>query len=75
MKHKHIVRCEDKMCFPINPITLDPVGVSCYDPWCFSDPKPDTIYHEFSYWSNKRTEKYDQIISSGAGSMENDRRH
>lgn len=30
----------DRMCFWVNPITLEPRGCSTYDAYAFSDPEP-----------------------------------
>ena len=39
----------DLMCFPADPITLEALSTSTYDPWAWSDPDPTpirTISHE-----------------------------
>jgi len=35
-----IVRCVDRMTFPVDPATLEPLACSCYDAHCYSDPEP-----------------------------------
>ena len=31
---------ENLMCFPADPVTLDALACSTYDPWAISDPDP-----------------------------------
>lgn len=50
------IRCEDKVCFWIDPETLEPQGVSVYDTWCFSDPLP-CRHMSYAEWTQKRTER------------------
>ena len=37
------VVCENLMCFPSHPKTLEALGSSCYDPWAWSDPDPEPV--------------------------------
>jgi len=42
------VVCEDKMCFPVHPETLEALACSCYDAYALSDPENgpiETISH------------------------------
>ena len=55
MKHI-IVRCTDRMVFPVNPKTLEPLSTSYYDPYCYSAPLPETEYMEHSTWCLKKQE-------------------
>jgi hypothetical protein len=53
-ENKIKVVCEDMMCFPVNPITLEATAISCYDPWAWSDPETspmETITH--AEWLNR----------------------
>jgi hypothetical protein len=38
-KGKIKVVAGDKMCFPVNPETLEPLACSLYDPYAWSDPE------------------------------------
>ena len=37
------VVCLDKMCFPVNPVTLEATSCGCYDPYAWSDPDPEPL--------------------------------
>lgn len=52
---KTIVRCPDRMCFPVDPKTLEPLRASCYDAYCFSDPEPGVTYIELSDWNLRKS--------------------
>ena len=52
-----IVRSPDRMVFPINPTTLEPLQCSYYDAYCYTDPKPGVEYMEYSDWVDKYYEK------------------
>jgi hypothetical protein len=43
------VVCEDKMCFKVDAVTLEPVGKSYYEPAALSDPRGRQMSH--SEWS------------------------
>jgi hypothetical protein len=47
------VRCNTKMVFEIDPITLEAKTCSSYDPWCYSNLDPDVTYLELHEWLNK----------------------
>lgn len=50
---------EDRMCFDIDAETLEPLGVSRYDPWALSDPLPgytETIH--INEWSVRRNQQW-----------------
>ena len=51
----------DLMCFPADPVTLEPVSCGCYDPYAWSDPDPapvETIgVNEWQVRRNAATEK------------------
>ena len=49
-----LVRCDDRMVFPVRATDLEPLACSCYDPWCFRDPLPGRTYMEVSEWNAKR---------------------
>ena len=52
-----VVRCYDKMVFEVDRGTLEAKADSCYDAWCYLDPRTDVEYLEFQEWiklSNKR---------------------
>lgn len=56
-----LVRCGDKMVFPINPVTTEALSCGYYDPYCYSDPRKDVEYMEYSEWlrqCDKRWSKY-----------------
>ncbi|QWL64891.1 hypothetical protein [Aeromonas jandaei] len=42
-KDKIKVVADDKMCFPVDPKTLEPVTSSIYDPYAWSDPDPEPL--------------------------------
>ena len=51
MAHQKKVRCSlTLMTFPVNRDTLEPLRCAQYDPYCYSDPEPDTEYIEISDW-------------------------
>lgn len=50
----------DRMCFPADPITLEPLGTEVYDAYTYSDPElgpVETISH--SEWCRRRNEQRD----------------
>lgn len=50
-KRKEItVRSNAKMTWRVDAVTLEALSTSCYDPWCYSDPKPGIVYMEESEW-------------------------
>lgn len=56
-----LVRCGDKTVFPINPVTTEALSTGYYDPYCYSDPRKDVEYMEYSEWlrqCDKRWSKY-----------------
>lgn len=57
---KVVVRCEDRMVFEIDPITLDPKSQSVYDAYCYTDPAKDTEYVAFSDWVILRNIQWDK---------------
>lgn len=51
------VACVDYQCFPVDPVTLEPLSCGGYDPYALSDPDPEpieTISH--SDWCLRRME-------------------
>lgn len=54
MSMKIKVRHGDHMVFEVDPHTYEPLHVSYYDPYCYSDPEPDTLYLEEYDWFKKR---------------------
>lgn len=30
----------DLLCFPVDPVTMEPLSCGCYDPWVWKDPDP-----------------------------------
>ncbi len=44
---------EDKLCFPADPITLDPVGCSIYDAWAFIEADAKEVI-SVSEWNVRR---------------------
>ena len=42
-KGKVKVVCDDLMCFPVDPVTLEPLACSYYDAYAISDPDPEPI--------------------------------
>ena len=48
------VRCLDKMVFPINNKTLEPLRCSTYDAYCFSLPDDEREYIDLSDWYSLR---------------------
>ena len=59
MHKKTKVRKSDHMVFEVEPITLNPISESYYDPWCYSDPEPTVDYVEFGDWSVQRSKMRD----------------
>lgn len=41
------------LCFPADPLTLDPVGTSAYDPWPLIEPEANQIV-DISDWNLMR---------------------
>jgi len=61
---KTLVRCcVDKTVFEINPITTEALSCCTYDPWCYSDPRTDVIYMEYSEWSSPENCKKRWLIA------------
>ena len=56
-----LVRCgTDRTVFEIDPTTLDAKTCSYYDPYCYSDPRSDVTYIEYSKWVGMRNEQWDK---------------
>ncbi len=54
---------DDRMCFPADPKTLDPLGVSFYDAYAISDPEHcpvETI--SAGEWNRRRAEQLDRLM-------------
>jgi len=54
----------DKMCFPVNPETLEPLACSSYDPYAWSNPEKEpieTISIE-EYWQRKNQKEKQEYI-------------
>jgi Fe-S-cluster formation regulator IscX/YfhJ len=56
---KTLVRCNDRMVFEIDPVTKEARSCSCYDAYCFSDPRTDVTYIEYFEWLNHCSELND----------------
>lgn len=49
---------EDLMCFPVDPETLQPMGVSYYDPYVFTDLEPEPIETiTLEEWNRRQADK------------------
>lgn len=59
------VICADRMCSPADARTLEPLGVSCYDAWAFSDPE-QVPSMSFGVWQMRRDEQR-RALGSAAG--------
>lgn len=46
---------EDRMCFRVDPVTLEPRSTGCYDAWAFSDPEPVPSM-SVGEWNRRRNE-------------------
>lgn len=44
------VRCPDRMVFPVDEETLEPLRCGSYDAYCYSDPEPGVEYIEHAEW-------------------------
>jgi len=56
----------DLMCFPANPITLEQVGTSVFDPWAITQPEEDPaetldINEYMSRWSKLQMDKLNSV--------------
>jgi hypothetical protein len=60
-KHVRVIG-EDKMCFWADPLTLEPLNVGSFDPWCFSDPLPCASMSA-SEWSSVRYEQRSKTMN------------
>lgn len=57
------VRCEDRMCFAVNPKTLEPLACSTYDAYAFSDPDREPLETiDYGEWC-RRKDEYDRLFS------------
>ena len=53
------VRCDtDRMVFEVNRENFEAKSCSCYDAYCFKDPRPDVDYISYSEWLNKKSELF-----------------
>ena len=52
-KERIKVRSSDFMCFYVDVETLEPLGCSCYDPYCYSDPE-SCEHMSFAKWSTRK---------------------
>jgi hypothetical protein len=57
---KLFVRCPDRMVFEVDRETLEPKSVSCYDAYCYSDPRTDVEYMEQGIWAVRLNEIEDK---------------
>lgn len=49
---------EDRMCFPVDAFTLEPLRTACYDAHCFSDPEPGYHSHiSLGEWNRLRNDQ------------------
>lgn len=60
---KLFVRCVDRTVFEIDPETLEPLGPSCYDAYCYTDPRRDVNYIEHMEWTNLQSEQWDKMFN------------
>lgn len=61
MTKKTLVRCDDGTVFEIDSVTTEALSTGYYDAYCYSDPRNDVNYMEYSDWlkqSDKRWAKY-----------------
>ena len=47
---------EDRMCFYVDPHTLEPRSCGCYDAWAHTDPEPPQI--SASEWQSRRNAQW-----------------
>jgi hypothetical protein len=47
---------EDHQCFDADAKSLEPIGPSVYDPYCWTDPLPGEQIH-VNEWSRRRDER------------------
>ena len=52
-----IVRCDNRMTFEVDRISLEARHCSRYDAYCFSDPESGVEYLSLHEWLLKRDEK------------------
>lgn len=54
-----VVGC-DLMCFPVDPVTLNALACSSYDPWAIRDPDPEPIETiSCGEWNRRLSDKRD----------------
>lgn len=57
---KVLVRSDDRMVFPIDPVTLEALSTGYYDAYCYNDPEPGVKYISFNEWCRLRNEQWDK---------------
>ena len=64
-KQKIKVVCNDLMCFPVDPNTLEATSCSVYDPYAMTDPDPEpveTISH--NEWIKRKDRLFDKMYKN-----------
>lgn len=56
------VICPDSMCFPVNPITLEALGCSCYipSPWTSHDEEIEKI--SYGEWNTRKNASFYDLM-------------
>lgn len=49
-----LVAGPDRMVFPVDEVTLEPLACSCYDPWIFSQPPAGEKVIGLGEWAKLR---------------------
>lgn len=57
------VRCVDRMVFRVDRKTLNAMNCSCYDAYCYSDPRSDVDYIEHSDWVIQRNKTWKKFYA------------
>ena len=55
---KVLVRCPDRMVFPVHAVSGQPMRCSYYDAYCFTDPRPDVKYLSYAEWCASRQRQW-----------------
>ena len=58
------VVCVDMRCFKVNPVTLEPLSCSYYEPAAWNDPRGPQMSH--SEWTKKRMDILMPAIREGS---------
>lgn len=57
-----MVRCLDRTVFPVNRNTLEAMSCGYYDAYCYTDPKKDVDYLEYTDWLNQKDKLWKQNL-------------